>query len=265
MFKGMQLEEFNQTFKTEEVCKQYLFDLKWKNLYTCRRCSHTNFWKGRTHFHARCAACGYDESITSHTVFHKMQIPLLKAFRMVFQISVLKKGISSLELSKIFGIDEKTAFRFRERVHSAMASWISKECAEKRNVKVTRLDSVLLMNRGEKLNGLQRLNLIMEEYTRGKSKLNVIRLIGLVPFSNVLDQCHLVAGRYVDERKSILVWNLKCWLTGTHHHCSEKNLQNYINEFLFRYNNRHRQEEIWQLLINQMMLSKPRYLSSNAA
>ncbi|RYG40585.1 MAG: IS1595 family transposase [Chitinophagaceae bacterium] len=81
MFKGMQLEEFNQTFRTEDDCKQYLFDIKWKKGYECRKCYRTKFWKGRTQFHARCSTCGYDESITSHTVFHKIQIPLLPSIK----------------------------------------------------------------------------------------------------------------------------------------------------------------------------------------
>ncbi|RZK66911.1 MAG: hypothetical protein EOO85_26205 [Pedobacter sp.] len=40
MFKGMDLEDFNKSFKTEDDCRQYLFDLKWKEKYSCIRCGN---------------------------------------------------------------------------------------------------------------------------------------------------------------------------------------------------------------------------------
>ena len=58
------------------------------------RCTKSH--KGKTRFHLRCQSCGYDESVTSHTVFHKPKIPLLKAFGMTFRLAVKKKGMSTL-------------------------------------------------------------------------------------------------------------------------------------------------------------------------
>lgn len=260
MFKGLTLREFNDFFRREEDCRQYLYELKWKNGYRCKRCGHTKCWKGRTSFHARCSRCDYDESLSAHTIFHKIQIPLLKAFSMVFQISVLKKGISSMELSKLFEIDEKTALRFRGRVQDVMGAWISREGKKKKGKKITRLDSILLMNRGDKLNGLQRLNLTLEEYRTGTSDFRILKCTSAIPFATAIDPCHLLGGKYFGDVKDIRIWNFKCWLTGIHHHCSGKNIQKYMNEFLFRLNNRKRQNRIWHILIGEMMLSKPAYL-----
>ncbi|RYG41508.1 MAG: IS1595 family transposase, partial [Chitinophagaceae bacterium] len=64
--------EFIQNFATENDCKEFLYKLKWKNGFVCRRCGNDKFWNGRTRFHARCRGCGYDESLTAHTIFHKL-------------------------------------------------------------------------------------------------------------------------------------------------------------------------------------------------
>ncbi len=40
----------------------------------------------------RCSQCGYDESATAGTLFHKLKFSLLKAFEMVYEITTSKKG-----------------------------------------------------------------------------------------------------------------------------------------------------------------------------
>jgi Transposase zinc-ribbon domain len=51
MFQGISIQQFNKFFKNEDDCKQYLFDLKWKEGYKCRRCGFTKSYKGKTSFH----------------------------------------------------------------------------------------------------------------------------------------------------------------------------------------------------------------------
>ena len=72
MFQGITIGSFNMFFKSEDDCRQYLFDLKWKDGYRCRNCNCQKSCKGETRFHLRCTQCGYDESVTAHTMFHKL-------------------------------------------------------------------------------------------------------------------------------------------------------------------------------------------------
>src|SRR5216683_4551813 len=122
MFKGITVAEFNKAFCCEQDCQQYLFDLKWKDGYRCRKCNYTKSVKGKTGFHLRCANCGYDESVTAHTLFHKVKIPLLKAFRMGFRIAVRKKGMSTTELAKEFEVNQKSSWLFKRKSQEAMES-----------------------------------------------------------------------------------------------------------------------------------------------
>ena len=48
MFNGVSIQAFNKFFKSEDDCKQYLFDFKWKDGYRCRNCGCTKSHKGKT-------------------------------------------------------------------------------------------------------------------------------------------------------------------------------------------------------------------------
>lgn len=257
MFKGVKVQDFLKSFKTEMKCQQYLFDIKWEKGFECRKCGHKEYWKGRTEFHARCIRCDYDESLTANTYFHKIQISLQMAFWMVYEIAVLKKGLSTEDLAKVNGIDQRTAWRFKNKVQEAMQTWLLSNLEIKENEKNSRIDGLILTHREEDLNGLQRTNLTIEKYRSKFAKRKYTTLKSSVQFPDAIDPCHLIFGKYVDYGKDIRAWNFKGWLTGTHHHCSEKYLDLYMDEFSFKMNHSHRQEYIWHTVIVAMM-RKPR-------
>ena len=122
MKKSNDLISFIENFGTEEQCLNQLIDIKWGNGYECRKCSHKVAVKGRTWHHRRCQKCGYDESSTAHTLFHKLKFPLVKAFMIVHQLSTMKKGLSTLEISRQYGIHQESAWFFKRKVQSAMSS-----------------------------------------------------------------------------------------------------------------------------------------------
>ncbi len=122
VFKGVSIQQFKRFFQNEDDCKQYLFDLKWKEGYRCRNCGCTKSHKGRTRFHMRCQSCGYDESVTAHAVLHNLKIPLLKAFGMTFRLAVKKKGMSTMELAREFSVNQKSSWLFKRKAQEAMKS-----------------------------------------------------------------------------------------------------------------------------------------------
>ena len=264
MFKGETFEEFHDYFKSEFVCRQYLFDLKWSDGYCCKKCGFNKFWKGRTALHARCARCDYDESVTAHTIFHKIQIPLLKAFSIAFHIVVLKKGISTNDAAEVYGINQKTAWRFQRRAQEAMGAGLSEDGVYLDGVNYT-LDSIAISHREKRLNGLQRVNLVVSRKKIKRTKMVQLRGIRSMPTPTTFDNCQLVAGHYVNEGKSIRVWNCKTWLTGIHHHCSDKYLQGYLDQYYFKQSYLQRKEIIFHTLITQMVKCKPLNFNTRAA
>lgn len=116
------LPEFRSRFNSEIACLKYLAELKWGKGFKCRKCEHTLSGKGDRWEDRRCQKCGYNESPTANTVFHSIKLPLVTAFEMAFRISVSKKGISGLALSREYHLNPKTAYHFRQKVQQAMYS-----------------------------------------------------------------------------------------------------------------------------------------------
>ena len=51
----------------------------------------------------------------------------------------------------------------------------------------------------------------------------------------------------------IHIMNIKGWLRGIHHHCSKEKMQNYLDEYHFRYNRRSNMDTIFNLLLKKMV------------
>ena len=115
MFEGMNIIEFGKRFQTNADCLQYLMDIKWGAGFKCCRCGSLKYWKGKQWTNLRCQDCGYEESATSGTLFHKIKFGLLKAFHICYRICVSKKGMSSCELSRELSLRQKTCWSFKRR------------------------------------------------------------------------------------------------------------------------------------------------------
>ena len=87
--KRLTRSEFRDHFGTSDQCLQYLSDQKWSGGYRCQKCGHGKHVEGKKMHGRGCTRCGYDESPTSHTVFHKVKSGIDKAFEMTFDIVVL--------------------------------------------------------------------------------------------------------------------------------------------------------------------------------
>lgn len=294
MFQGISIATFNKSFKNEDDCKQYLFAMKWKNGYKCRQCGATGSNKGKTSFHLRCKVCAYDESVTAHTMFHKLKVPLLKAFGMAFRLSVRKKGMSTVELSKEYSINQKSSWLFKRKTQEAMKS--SGEHLLDTKVEV---DEILIggpeKNKRGRTKGDKKLVVIAVEKVKGskigRAYAEVIQQASgdcFKPFfeqyidkdnAQVITDCWkgylpLESEFEIRQKPSnagksfpglhIVIMNLKGWLRGIHHHCSERFTNGYLNEFFFRFNRRNFLTSIWHTLMERFMTNQPYSYKANA-
>ncbi len=264
MFEEMNEADFFRKFRSEEKCKEFLYSLKWENGFCCKRCGNKKFWKGRTRYHTRCTGCGYDESLTANTIFHKIHLPLVKAFTIVYHLSVYKKGISCFNLSSIVGVSLKSVWFLKRKLQDSMGQMISEEVKDTGQVRTGIIDGVILTHRPKVFNGLQRINITVRS-AAGPRKNQAQKHCTRVDGPAFFDPCKLQSGKYIDEQKDILHWNFRSWLTGVHHHCSSKYLKGYLDEFYFRYNHRHEGLKIWYLLMQRIIESKPYNPTVNAA
>ena len=257
MFKGMSIQEFREYFTCEDKCRTYLYDLKWKGGFSCFRCGGQQSGKGHTAFHLRCTSCNYEESITANTLFHKLKIPLMKAFGLIYRLTIPSRGSSCADLAREYAVNPKTAWAFAQKVRLAMA--VEDDTDELNSVELARsVDSIIICGGEKAYTGLQQVQVsLSDKNSTGLLERKFLNAKIRLPEEQSKINCELLFGKFIKQNKDIRLWNFKSWLTGAHHRCSWKYLQGYINEFFFRSGFRNRKYMIWHQVIINIMSIKP--------
>jgi hypothetical protein len=133
MAKDMSFEEFARIFPDDLACLKYISDIKWTANFQCKRCNNTKFFNGRAPYSRRCTHCGYEESATNATIFHRCKIPLHKAFYMVYLVSSRREDVTSEELSNTLQIRQKTCWSFKQKI--IQAGTITTKSGKKKQIK----------------------------------------------------------------------------------------------------------------------------------
>jgi len=120
MSADLDFEEFSKIYPDKESCNLFLSDLKWKDGYTCRKCKNTHYYIGHIPYSRRCSKCGYEESVTTYTIFQNTRIPINKAFYMIFLIYSTKGKISSHRLAEILNIRQSTCWTYGSKIKLIM-------------------------------------------------------------------------------------------------------------------------------------------------
>lgn len=298
MFKGISVYEFRKMFNSVEDCLMYLYDKKWNKDFSCRKCKHTSFYKGRTKWYRKCTKCCYDESATSNTLFHGIKVPLLKAFEIIFHLSLRKKGMSALEISRTYDVNKNTASLLKRKVQFGMFSSgknklqgnVSidefavggKEKGKQGRSSTSKKTKVVLGCEVVKHKGKFTLGnayaQVIENYSASelkpffdqkideKAKIKTDKWSGYKPIAEFYDIEQIISegGKNFKELNNLTML-FKGWLRGIHHHVSKKQMQNYINEFIFRFNRKAYPKGSFNKIIENFMCSKPMFMQLREA
>src|SRR5271169_4853512 len=114
------LGEFERRFGTEEVCRDYLVQLRWPDGFRCPRCGCSKFWPQRVML-LHCTACDYQSSVIAGTIFQDTHAPLTLWFRAIWYLTSQKNGTSALGLQRILGLGRyRTAWAWLHKLRRAM-------------------------------------------------------------------------------------------------------------------------------------------------
>ena len=282
IFRGVNSIKFHQRFKDDNDCLKYLAEVKWLNGYECKRCKNDKFGKGKNIHNKRCTKCRYDESPTVGTMFEKLKFSILKAFHIAFKISTKKKGMSSLELSNEFELRQMTCWSFKQKLQQVMKSSLNSPLTGIVHVDEFVIGGPEKGKRGRS-KGLKKLIVLAVEIVEngvGRAYADVIehssakelggflmkyvsreaeiisdKWKGYTPLKKEFKNLKQVASESGNNFKElhIHIMNIKGWLRGIHHHCSRDRMQNYLDEYHFRYNRRSNMETIFDVLIKKMV------------
>ena len=282
IFRGVDSIKFNQRFKDDNDCLEYLAEVKWQNGYKCKRCENDKFGNGKHIYNRRCTKCRYDESPTAGTMFEKLKFSILIAFHIVFKISTKKKGMSSLELSNEFELRQMTCWSFKQKLQQAMKSSLKSQLSG-----LVHVDEFVIGGPEEgkkgRSKGLKKLVVLaieiveegvgrayaeviehssaielggfLKKYVSQEAEVISDKWKGYTPLKKEFKNLKQIAsedGRNFKELH-IHIMNIKGWLRGIHHHCSKERMQNYLDEYHFRYNRRSNMDTIFDVLIRKMV------------
>ncbi len=290
IFKGQNLLEFSDRFKTDEDCKEYLGALKQKTSYNCLKCNHYAC-QVRKDFARQCNVCGHIESATANTLFHKVKFGVRKAFFICFEMATTTKSLSASYMGVRYGVTEKTARLFMLKVREAMSS--SGNSPMDGNVHV---DEFVLGGReqgkiGRSYNGkkkkaitavqltedgkvkrmyamkiedfsAQSLQYIFVDHISRGANITTDKWRGYRPISKAYNITQIESSKGLNFKAlHTMIHQVKSWIRTTYSWVSEHNLNRYFNEFCFRINRSQSKATIFNNLIVKMVEGNKIYQS----
>lgn len=284
-YKSLSLFDFQAKFPTEDACLLHLATVKWQSGYKCAKCENASYCRGTNSHDRQCTKCRYCESPTAGTLFHKVKFDLVKAFYIVFFMSTNKKGITSTELSRKLELRQKTCWLFKRKVMKGMES--SNNYPLMGNVEVDEtvvggqeegvvgrknvLKKLVVIAIEKKKNGVSRfyakviskadaknLGEFMKEKIDPKANVKTDKWAGYKPLKKDFENItHVSSGKKGQEFPELhrVIMGFKSWLRGVHH--SVRDLQEYLNEYTYRFNRSFMKENIFDNLLGRMIATNP--------
>ena len=285
IFKGQNLIEFAERFKTDEYCKEYLSILKWEEGYICRKCGHKKS-QVRKDFSRTCNICSDTESSTANTLFHKVKFGLRKAFFICFEMSTTTKSLSAMQMSVRYGVQENTARLFMHKVREAMKSngnnpiegivhvdefvvggheeskqGRSYDSKKKKSVCAVELTDDGKVKRFYALKikdfSAKSLSGIFDKHISKEAKITTDNWKGYRPISKDYNITQIPSESGANFKAlHTMIHQIKTWIRTTYSWVSERNIERYFNEFSYRINRSQSKNTIFNNLIKRMVKSE---------
>ena len=272
--------ELLAAFPDEQTCIDHLEELRWGGYVVSPFDSTSKVYKCKNNRY-RCKNTGKYFNVKTATLFDNTKIELRKWFLSIWLVTSHKKGISSLQLSKDISVTQKTAWFILQRIRKCFGiendnsldnhvevdeTYVGGKNKNRHNSKKVeqaqgrslkdKAPVVGMVERNGKLNAhkvddVQSQTLTKEIIKNVKESANLYtdEWLGYNGISKIYD--HSVVkhneGEYVNGRIHTNTiegfWSLlKRGIIGIYHFISKKHLQNYVDEFVFRYNTRNSNE-----------------------
>lgn len=264
------LAAFIKTYGDEATCREYLIKKRWPEGFICPKCGERHGYRlanGRI----QCASCRYEASVTAGTVMHRSHLPLTKWFLAFYLVSQDKRGVSAVLLSSELDVTYKTAWYVLKRIRSVMgqrnSAYLLSGIVEfddtyfggptvgkkrGRGTEKTKVFVGLSLNEEGKpkhltmqvTNNLKQASVkkFAENHIEIGSEIHADEFKSYPP---ALEDKYKLETQTYDPNTAELHWlhtiisNAKAFIQGTYHGRPKENLQDYLDEFCFRFSRRY--------------------------
>ena len=258
-----------------------MFDQRFGDMPACPKCGIVDpkYYRVRSKKAYECKDCGNQISPLANTIFHKSETSLRSWFYALFQFSVSKNGVSAKELERTLGVTYKTAWRIAKLIRSLMQQGgnplsgvveIDETYIGGKHKRKGMLDNkTAVIGMVEKKKNTGQAAAVATKRADASVALPFIRAMAKQGSEIQTDESRIYhrvkreyAHRFVNHSKEEYskdgistntiegFWSqMKRSIDGTYHCVSPKYLQNYVNEFVFRYNLR--AEPVFPALVAQ--------------
>jgi len=266
------MAELERRFATQDACLDYLAGLRWPSGYVCPRCAAAKGWKMENGL-ILCAGCRRQQSVIAGTVFQDSHMPLTTWFRAMWYVCANKNGMSAQNLQRLLGLRSyNTAWLCLHKLRRAMVrpgrerlsgiveadeTYVGgpKEGKSGRGAFGKQIVFIAAEVCGRKIgrirlshipdvSGATLVPAVSEAVTAGAT----VKTDGWAGYNGITDggYKHEVAMENADEladttlpRCHLVISLLKRWILGTlQGNVGKDHLQDYLNEFTFRFNRR---------------------------
>ena len=246
----------------------------------------------------QCGDCHKSFSVTMDTIFHNTKLDLRKWFWIISMMLNAKKGISSYQVARELGLRRPTAWSLMHKIRKAMSTEegaLIKGIFEmdETYIKTTKEDNdkddndktfgggrstknntpvVAIKEKGGDIKAFATND--TKYHTLGKIAMSVAEIGSEVHTDEYMSyktfdkffnhktcnhSMEFVSKEGIHCNSIEGFWSLlKRGIKGQFHHISKKYLQDYVNEFAYRYNNREN-KDIFELLLQKTIISRPRF------
>jgi len=277
------IEQFNKLFPNEDACLDWLrYKLYPQKIY-CIKCKRpTRFYRIKNRKVYGCDLCGHQISPTANTIFDHSPTPLKSWFYAIYLMSTTRCGISAKQLQRELAVTYKTAWRMFHQIRSLLQD-DSEPTFGEFEIDETYIGGPKPGKRGRGAEGkstvlgiAQRKGDISATVTPDLKSATLYHIIKehVIPDSMVYTDEYRIYDRlkghgYNHKRvyHSSKMWTLadahtntiegfwsllKRGINAVYHAVSQKHLQNYINEYSFRYNHRQDETPMFLTMINEI-------------
>lgn len=121
--RTLSLYEFFKRFPDEQTSRQFFENKRWNGQPTCPHCQSQQIKESQNHKMTHyCRTCKKYFSVRIGTILESSRLPLQKWLLCLYLMITHRKGLSSIQVSKILGVTQKTSWFLCHRIREVWSS-----------------------------------------------------------------------------------------------------------------------------------------------